>query len=90
MTAYQLASLADDIDYDINLIIRGEDLLKEYRCATLSRLAHRCRRFHGSYFLSSSLWSADEKGEKLSKSSGSPSLKAMRDSGVTTEQYIPG
>jgi len=85
ITAYQLASLADDIDYGINLIIRGDDLLGStaaqlYLASLIGAKGFVETAFHHHAMVN------DEKGEKLSKSSGSPSLKAMRESGMTTEQ----
>lgn len=88
MTAYQLASLADDIDYGINLIIRGEDLLSSTAAQLYLASLTGAKGFEKATFYHHAMIS-DEKGEKLSKSSGSPSLKAMRESGMTTEQlYI--
>jgi len=85
MTAYQLASLTDDIDYDINLIIRGNDLLSSTAAQLYLASLIRIKNFENTTFYHHTMVS-DEKGEKLSKSSGSPSLKAMRESGVTREQ----
>jgi glutamyl-tRNA synthetase len=88
MTAYQLASLADDIDYGINLIIRGDDLLGSTAAQLYLASLAGAESFEKASFYHHAMVS-DEKGEKLSKSSGSPSLKAMRESGVTSEQlYI--
>lgn len=75
--AYQLASLVDDEHFDINLIVRGEDLVD-------STAAQRFLAAHASEssFLASSFVHhrlvSDETGEKLSKSSGATSLKAQR------------
>ena len=85
MTAYQLASLADDIDYGVNLIIRGDDLLSStaaqiYLASLIGAESFETTSFYHHVMVS------DERGEKLSKSSGSPSLRAMRESGVSPEQ----
>jgi glutamyl/glutaminyl-tRNA synthetase len=85
MTAYQLASLTDDIDYDINLIIRGEDLLGSTAAQLYLASLIGAKSFEKATFYHHAMVK-DEQGEKLSKSSGSPSLKAMRESGMTTEQ----
>ena len=88
MTAYQLASLVDDIDYDINLIIRGDDLLSSTAAQLYLASLIGAKNFEQATFYHHVMVN-DEKGEKLSKSSGSPSLKAMRESGITREQlYI--
>ena len=88
VTAYQLASLVDDIDYDINLIIRGDDLLSSTAAQLYLASLIEAQSFEKTTFYHHAMVN-DEKGEKLSKSSGSPSLKAMRESGITREQlYI--
>lgn len=76
--AYQVASLVDDIHFDVNFIVRGEDLLD-------STAAQRMLASHLAYeiFLEASfvhhpiLLGAD--GAKLSKSAGASSLRAMRE-----------
>lgn len=85
LPAYQIASLADDIDRNVSLIVRGADLLPstavQLHLASLLGLDH---------FLRISFWHhpliKDEDGRKLSKSDGSASLKAMRESGAGTEE----
>ena len=84
--AYQLVSLTDDIDHDINLIIRGDDLLSStagqlYLASLLGASAFSEISFYHHPLL------YNEQGHKLSKSSGSPSLKALRESGVTQAQF---
>lgn len=79
--AYQLASLVDDLDDRINLIVRGEDL----RLSTAAQLFlaeklgrpefARCR-FHHHPLL------PGENGRKLSKSDGALSLAALRQQGA--------
>ena len=86
MTAYQLASLVDDIDYDINLIIRGDDLLTStaaqlYLASLIGADSFIETAFYHHHLL------YDEQGHKLSKSSGSPSLKAMRESGKSSADF---
>lgn len=88
MMAYQLASLADDIDYDINLIIRGDDLLSSTAAQLYLASLIGAKSFEKTTFYHHGMVK-DEQDEKLSKSSGSPSLKAMRENGMTSEQlYI--
>jgi glutamyl-tRNA synthetase len=88
MTAYQLASLVDDVDYDINLIIRGHDLLSStaaqlHLASVIGADGFRKITFYHHPMVN------DELGQKLSKSSGSPALCIMRENGMTREQlYI--
>ena len=83
MPAYQIASLADDVDRNVSLIIRGADLLPstalQLYLASLLGLDHfRQIRFWHHPFIE------DENGRKLSKSDGSASLIALRESGSGT------
>lgn len=81
LAAYHVASLCDDVDYDINLVVRGEDLL--YSTAAQRLLADvlglegflHCRFYHHPLL-------KNEAAEKLSKSTGSYSLKAAREAGI--------
>lgn len=78
--AYQTASLSDDVDFGIDLIVRGADLLP----STLIQL-HLARvldlkAFTETRFLHHPLIT-DALGGKLSKSHGAGSLKAMRETG---------
>jgi glutamyl-tRNA synthetase len=77
IVAYQIASLADDIDYDINLIIRGMDLIHStaaqlYLASIIGATDFEAVRFYHHPLL------VDEQGNKLSKSAGSTSIHAMR------------
>jgi len=86
--AYQLVSLTDDIDHHIDLIVRGADLLPStsaqlYLASLIGEEAFMKVSFYHHALIQ------DERGAKLSKSAGSSSLKAMRESGMTREQlYI--
>ena len=88
ITAYQLFSLTDDADFDINLIIRGEDLLPStaaqlYLAAALDNNNFKHAIFHHHKLV------FDEKGDKLSKSAGSLSLKTLRERGTSSaELYL--
>ncbi|MBW3546021.1 MAG: glutamate--tRNA ligase, partial [Bacteroidetes bacterium] len=91
LPAYQLASLSDDMYWGINFIVRGEDLL--YSTAAQVYLAQQLNAQEGGngHQQAASLFTAatflhhplllDEKGEKLSKSAGSTSLKSLREAG---------
>ncbi len=82
--AYHLASLADDLDFHINCIVRGEDLLHStaaqlYLASLLQEPVFSSARFyHHPLF-------ADDDGRKLSKSAGSISLKHQRAAGMKPE-----
>lgn len=82
--AYQLASLADDVDRDVTFIVRGEDLLPSTACQLyLAKLLgfssfERVRFGHHHLIL-------DPEGHKLSKSEGASSLKAIRAAGSTPD-----
>lgn len=83
--AYQIASLADDVDHRIDLLVRGEDLLPSTACQTW--LAHllgfasflQAKCVHHPLI-------ADANGAKLSKSAGAASLKTLRASGAGPEE----
>jgi glutamyl/glutaminyl-tRNA synthetase len=75
--AYQVASLADDVHMNINLIVRGEDLLAS--TATQLYLAEllQLHSFKDAMFYHHPLLTGSN-GEKLSKSAGSFSIKEYR------------
>ncbi len=87
LPAYQIASLSDDLLWDINLIIRGEDLLAS--TAAQCYLAECLGRpeFCNHIFVHHPLI-RDESGEKLSKSKGAGSLKAWREAGRTPGELV--
>ncbi|MEJ2033167.1 MAG: glutamate--tRNA ligase family protein [Deltaproteobacteria bacterium] len=82
LPAYQLASLADDLDDQINLIVRGRDLLEStaaqlFLAERLGGTAFLSARFHHHPLLTCS------SGRKLSKSDQALSLAAMRENNAT-------
>ena len=78
--AYQLASLSDDVHWNIDLVVRGEDLLASTACQMhLARLLG-LDTFTRARFVHHTLL-PDASGGKLSKSAGASSLKAMREAG---------
>jgi glutamyl/glutaminyl-tRNA synthetase len=88
IAAYQVASLADDVDYHINLIVRGRDLLSSTAAQLYLAQLIGDDRFAKTTFYHHALLS-DETGEKLSKSAGGYSLKAMCERDITSEKlYI--
>lgn len=83
--AYQIASLADDVDHGITFIVRGADLLPSTACQLY--LAHLLglSAFTDVRFLHHPLIT-DERGDKLSKSEGAASLIAMREAGLAPDE----
>jgi glutamyl/glutaminyl-tRNA synthetase len=83
--AYQICSLADDIDHGINLIIRGNDLISStaaqlYLASLTGNVSFAATTFYHHPLLN------DEQGNKLSKSAGSLSVKTIREQGGIPEQ----
>ncbi len=78
LPAYQLASLVDDRHFGISHIIRGADLATS--TAAQQWLAQQLgwTEFSNIHFLHHPLLT-DEQGQKLSKSAGSASLQALRE-----------
>lgn len=82
LPAYHIASLYDDVYYQINTIVRGQDLLSSTAAQLyLARLLN-LETFRDTTFYHHPLI-VDEQGNKLSKSAGSTSLKALRGTGVS-------
>lgn len=77
LPAYQIASLADDVHFGITHIVRGEDL----RASTAAQL-FLAEKLGLTDFLKIRFWHhpllTNAEGEKLSKSAGADSLRAMR------------
>lgn len=79
--AYQMASVADDVLYNINFIVRGEDLLQSTAAQCyIAGLLPKLQSFTQSKFLLHPLILGAD-GEKLSKSKGATALVNMRDAG---------
>lgn len=78
--AYQLTSLVDDLHWNINFVVRGEDLL--WSTAAQTWIAQQLKR---PAFLETLFWHhplvLGDNGEKLSKSKGAGSLKLWREAG---------
>ncbi len=79
--AYQLASLADDVDFAMTFIVRGMDLLPSSACQLHCAGLLGLDVFQQCCFVHHALLN-DEAGNKLSKSAGATSLKAMREAGL--------
>jgi glutamyl-tRNA synthetase/glutamyl-Q tRNA(Asp) synthetase len=77
---YQFAVTVDDMDQEIDLVIRGEDLLESTgRQRALARLLGRRRPLH---FLHHPLVRHPD-GAKLSKSAGDTGVRELRAAGVS-------
>jgi glutamyl/glutaminyl-tRNA synthetase len=84
MPAYQVASLADDLDRTVTFVVRGADLLPSTACQLyIASLLGLSDRAPGRYLHHGLLTNAD--GTKLSKSAGAGSLLAMRTAGQGPE-----
>jgi glutamyl/glutaminyl-tRNA synthetase len=85
--SYQFASYCDDVYYDIDFIVRGEDLFD----STLAQLYFAKQlgnqKFEQARFLHHPLL-RDRNGNKLSKSENADSIKAMLNNGFTAQQII--
>ena len=85
LPAYQLTSLADDLHFGVDLIVRGEDLWPStlaqlYLASLLEKKDFLDATFHHHRLLK------DGNGEKLSKSTGA---RAIRDLKETFSAYLP-
>lgn len=86
IAAYQLASLIDDIDYGIDLVVRGADLLPSTAAQLfLASLIGEDGFGHTAFYHHALL--TDANGSKLSKSAGSDSLRSMRRSAVSASEF---
>lgn len=84
--AYQIASVADDTDYGINLIVRGNDLLDSTAAQLYIAQLTGNTSFGQTVFYHHPLITGAD-GSKLSKSAGSTSLKAWRGSGKSGTDF---
>ncbi|RYG54411.1 MAG: tRNA glutamyl-Q synthetase [Chitinophagaceae bacterium] len=80
--AYQLTSLIDDLFFEVDLIVRGEDLrpstlAQHYLATVLGKQDFYNTRFHHHALL------YDAEGQKLSKSAGAVSIRSLRQEGKT-------
>lgn len=85
--AYQLTSLIDDIHYDVDLVVRGNDLLPSTIAQMLLANALDLDKFQQITFLHHPLIFT-ESGEKLSKTAGSASIKQLRSAGTNTVDMV--
>ena len=87
MPAYQLCSLADDILFGVDLIVRGADLLPSTIAQLyLASILQEPSFSHTVFYHHPLLLSAS--GEKLSKSAGDTSLQYLRSQGIIKENVL--
>ena len=79
--AYQLSSLADDLHFGIDFIVRGNDLLHSTAAQIFLAKELNDTAFEKIQFVHHPLLK-DDSNEKLSKSAGALSLKTMRENGI--------
>jgi glutamyl-tRNA synthetase len=82
LPAYQLTSLADDIDHRITCIVRGQDLLSSTAAQLFLATALGEAGFSACRFLHHPLLFCPA-GKKLAKSDNALSLMAMREAGLS-------
>jgi glutamyl-tRNA synthetase len=81
--AYQLASLVDDVHFNVDLVVRGQDLWQ----STIAQL-YLASVLEESPFLNSTFYHhqlLSEGGMKMSKSAGAVSINYLRHHGATAE-----
>lgn len=87
MPSYHLVSIIEDLSFESNFIVRGEDLFEstqaQLRIARM--LGSDGASFSNAHFLHHPLIK-DARGMKLSKSAGSTSLKYYREQGCTSSE----
>jgi glutamyl-tRNA synthetase len=85
--SYQLCSLSDDLFFEIDLIVRGEDLWSStlaqlYLARILNKPAfENCTFFHHPLLM-------NRQGKKMSKSAGDPSIRTALKKGLTHEHLL--
>ena len=82
---YQFCAAADDMDQDINFIIRGEDLFES--AARQVQLARMLGRKDDAVFLHHPLL-LDREGQKLGKRFGSKGISELRKSGMDSGDVL--
>jgi glutamyl/glutaminyl-tRNA synthetase len=87
MPAYQVASLADDRHFGVDLIVRGEDLLPSTAAQLYLASLTGYADFLDAVFVHHPLV-LDAQGQKLSKSGGARALRSWRDEGHSPHHLI--
>lgn len=86
LPSYQIASVADDEDMQMNLIVRGMDLLPSTAMQTLIAEKAGLLSFKNASFIHHNL--ITKNGEKLSKSAGAESLRVLRQGGAEAARSL--
>ncbi len=86
LPSYQVASLCDDAIYEVDLIVRGADLLGSTAIQLHLADTLQWHSFSASRFFHHALMM--NSGTKLSKSAGSTSLKQLRNGGMTKREFF--
>ena len=87
LPAYQVASIADDLHFGVSHVIRGDDLAASTAAQRFLAEQIGAQDFLNIRFLQHPLLT-DALGQKLSKSAGADSLKALREGGGAPEQVF--
>ncbi len=85
--AYQLSSLLDDLFWDVDLIVRGEDLLPSTIAQMFLASIMKKQSFSNAYFYHHVLLTSSD-GRKFSKSAGDTSVHFLRRIGATSEEVF--
>lgn len=79
LASYQIVSLVEDVEHQINLVVRGSDLLQSTAAQLfIASKFDELQSFQNTRFIHHPL-QLDANGEKLSKSAGSTSLMQIRE-----------
>lgn len=87
LPAYQVASLADDTHFNVDLIVRGEDLLPSTAAQLYLAELLGYSPFKEATFIHHPLV-RDAAGNKLSKSAGARALKSWREQGLPVQPLL--
>jgi glutamyl-tRNA synthetase len=87
MPSYQVASLCDDVEMSVNLIVRGQDLLPSTAAQLYLAKLLGYSSFAQAKFVHHGLLKS-QTGEKLSKSKGAVSLNQMRKNGIRVKEIV--
>ncbi|MBO9660480.1 MAG: hypothetical protein J7527_16785 [Chitinophagaceae bacterium] len=85
--AYQLSSLVDDLHWNIDLIVRGQDLLHSTIAQLFLAEMLNEKSFAGIHFYHHPLLTSSD-GQKFSKSAGDTSVRFLKDQGKTATEIF--
>lgn len=85
LPAYQLASVVDDLLFNVELVVRGQDLWSSTLAQLQLAQKLRVEPFLKAFFYHHPLLMASD-NQKLSKSAGDTSIKHLRESGKTAKE----